>query len=102
MTEIVDSIEDVTDFPGLTVFDEGGFGREKTTPHEHTRTEDLRDFMTYSALLAAARRERVDTIIERTGATGRSGVAGDGNIFVLHLAEAVRIATGESGEVALQ
>jgi nitrogen regulatory protein PII len=43
--------------------------------------------------------QRVCTIIERLAHTGRPG---DGKIFVLPLEDAVRIATGERLDAALQ
>lgn len=99
---IVDAISPDADFPGLTVLDSRGFGREKSTPHAHTTAEDLHDFIESATLVVAAPDDavhRVCTIIERVALTGRPG---DGKIFVLPLEDAVRIATGERLDAALR
>jgi len=101
ITAIVDAISPDAGFPGLTVLNSRGFGREKSTPHAHTAAEDLHDFAESVTLMVAAPDDavqRVCTIIERLAHTGRPG---DGKIFVLPLEDAVRIATGERLEAAL-
>lgn len=102
ITAIVDAISPDADFPGLTVVSSRGFGREKSAPHVHTEAEDLHDFAEGATLLIAAPDDavnRVCTIIERIARTGRPG---DGKILVLPLEGAVRIATGERLDAALQ
>ena len=102
LTAIVDAISPDADFPGLTVLSSRGFGREKSSPHVHTTDEDLRDFDEGATLMVAAPDaavKRVCAIIERVAHTG---LPGDGKIFVLPLEDAVRVATGERLEAALQ
>jgi nitrogen regulatory protein PII len=102
VTEIVDAIRNDAGFPGMTVFPVSGFGREKTALHERTRSEELQDFVEHSAVLVAAPAGQVASIIERVRAAAHTGRPGDGKILVLDLDEAVRIASGESGEAALR
>jgi nitrogen regulatory protein PII len=98
---VVDALEEWESFPGMTVFDVRGFGREKTAPHEHERAEDLRDFTEHAAILVAAPSELVPEVVERIESSAHTGHAGDGKIFVLDLQDAVRITSGETGMDAL-
>lgn len=102
VTEIVDAVIGDPRFPGMTVFDVRGFGRQKAEPHEHTGDEELRDFTDHAALLVAAPEGLVDDAVERIRGVAHTGLPGDGKIFVLNLEEAVRIVTGERGEAALR
>lgn len=102
VTELVDAVETASGFPGMTIFPVRGFGREKTSPHEHSRAEDLRDFTDHSACLVAASDDRVPAIVECLRTTAHTGQPGDGKIFVLDLDDVVRIGTGERGDDALQ
>jgi len=54
VAEIVDAIESDPAFPGMTVLDCRGFGREKTAPHEHVPEEDFKDFVDRQAVIVAA------------------------------------------------
>lgn len=99
---IIDAIGSVAGFPGLTVLDSRGFGREKSVPHTHTVDEDLHDFADGVALMVAVPEDAANQVlatIERLAHTGRSW---DGKIFVVPLEDAVRIATGERLEAALR
>lgn len=102
LAEIVDAVVADARFPGMTVFEVRGFGREKTAPHEHTRGEDLRDFTEHAAALVATPDDLVSDVVDVLEKVAHTGLAGDGKILVIDLEEAVRIATGERGETALR
>jgi len=102
VVEILDAVEADGRFPGMTVLDCRGFGREKARPHHHLPKEDLTDFVAGQAILVAAPEDRAEAIARRLEELARTGQEGDGKVFVLPLAEAVRIATGERGEDALR
>jgi nitrogen regulatory protein PII len=101
VTEILDAVGRDATFPGMTVCDVRGFGREKTEPGEHTRQEDLRDFTEHCLLIVGSPEVLVEQVMEKIRSVAHTGTAGDGKIFVLDLEEAVRIATGERGTSAL-
>ena len=102
VTEIVDAVEVDGSFPGMTVLDCRGFGREKSAPHEHVPGEELRDFVDHSVILVAAPDDLADAIARRLEQVAHTGRPGDGKVFVLPLEAAVRIASGERGEAALR
>lgn len=102
VTELADAVEQDASFPGMTVLDCRGFGREKSRPHEHRPQEELTDFVDRKAVLVAVADHLADTAARRIEAVTHTGQPGDGKIFVLLLDQAIRIATGERGEAALE
>ena len=102
VAEIVDAVEADSAFPGMTVLDCRGFGREKTAPHRHIPDEDLTDFVERRAVLVAAPDDGAVAVAQRIARVARTGQPGDGKVFVLPLEAALRIATGEAGEAALR
>lgn len=102
LTEVVDAVAQHADFPGMTVLEGRGFGREKAMPDLHTPNEELQDFVARTVALVAAPDDQalaVARLIEQVAHTGR---AGDGKVFVIPLDAAVRIATGDVGDTALR
>lgn len=102
VAEIVDAVERDAAFPGMTVIDCRGFGREKTAPHEHVPEEDLKDFVDRQIVMIAAPDADAVDLADRIARITRTGRPGDGKVLVLPLEAAVRIATGEIGEGALK
>ncbi len=102
VAEIVDAVEADGTFPGMTVLDCRGFGREKSAPHVHGPGEDVTDFVQRRALLVAVPDGAATAVAERLARTARTGQPGDGKVFTVPLEAAIRIATGEAGEEALR
>ena len=102
VTEILDAVEADGTFPGMTVLDGRGFGREKSAPHHHLPGEDVTDFVGRQVLLVAVPESQAPAIAERLAQLARTGQPGDGKVFILPLDAARRIATGEVGEEALR
>lgn len=102
VAEIVDAVEADSVFPGMTVLDCRGFGREKSRPHQHVPGEDVTDFVDRQALLVAVPEAQAEAVVERLARVARTGQPGDGKIFVVPVEAAWRIATGETGEDALR
>ena len=76
---------------GMTVTEVKGFGRQKG------QTEIYRGVK----LEIAASDDVAPQVVETIQQTANTEAIGDGKIFVLDLASATRIRTGESGETAL-
>jgi nitrogen regulatory protein PII len=102
VTEILDAVEADGSFPGMTVLDCRGFGREKSAPHQHQPGEDVTDFVDRQALVVAVSDAQADAVAEKLAGIARTGQPGDGKLFVVPLEAALRIATGERGEDALR
>ena len=86
---------------GMTVSEVKGYGRQKGQTEIYRGAEYAVNFLPKVKLELAvgdAESERVVEVVQKAASTGRIG---DGKIFVLDLAHAVRIRTGETNEDAL-
>lgn len=104
LTKLTHALEDIEDFPGMTVIDVQGFGREKAhhAPGvEHRRIEDVVDFVKKVRVEIVAQDAMVEPILATIVQTTHTGNRGDGKIFVLPVEHAVRIKTGETGDAAI-
>ena len=87
---------------GLTVTEAKGFGRQKGHTELYRGAEYVVDFLPKLKLEIAVTDDQTDAVVDTVAKTANSGKIGDGKIFVLDLARAVRIRTGETGDDALQ
>ncbi len=86
---------------GMTVTEVRGFGRQKGHKELYRGAEYVVDFVPKVKIEAVMQEELVARAIEAIERTGRTGRIGDGKIFVLEVVEAVRVRTGERGDLAL-
>ena len=86
---------------GLTVTEVRGFGRQRGQTEIYRGAEYTTSFVPKVRLDIAAPAAVVPRIIETIQQTASTGAIGDGKLFVLDLEQAVRIRTGETGELAL-
>lgn len=106
LSKVTGALEAIDGFPGVTVTDVRGFGREKSAHaheepgHSHSR-EDFVEFVKKSRLEIVARDEMVDQIVQTIEHVAHTGNRGDGKIFVWSVERAIRIQTGETQEAAV-
>jgi nitrogen regulatory protein P-II 2 len=86
---------------GMTVTEVKGFGRQKGQTEIYRGAEYSTNMLPKVKLEIAASDEIAAQVVETIQQTANTGAIGDGKIFVLDLASATRIRTGESGETAL-
>jgi nitrogen regulatory protein P-II 2 len=86
---------------GITVTEVKGFGRQKGHTELYRGAEYVVDFLPKVKIEVATSDEQVDQVIEAISKAANTGKIGDGKIFVVHLEQAIRIRTGESGNDAL-
>jgi nitrogen regulatory protein P-II 2 len=86
---------------GMTVTEVKGFGRQKGQTEIYRGAEYSTNMLPKVKLEIAASDDVAAQVVETIQASAKTGSIGDGKIFVLDLASAVRIRTGESGETAL-
>jgi nitrogen regulatory protein P-II 1 len=89
-------------FPSLTITEVKGSGRQKAIT-EHYRGSELAVHLRPKLKLECVVESKdVGVIKEVILRHARTGSVGDGKLFVLPVEEAVRIRTGEEGELVLQ
>ncbi len=103
LTKISHALEQIERFPGLSIMDVRGFGREKHEhdPGHHRREDDIVDFVKKARIDIATPDELVDEIVRTIERVAHTGNRGDGKIFVSPIESAVRIRTGERDDVSL-
>lgn len=104
LSKVTGALEEIEGFPGMTVTDVRGFGREKST-HEkgapHRVIEDFVEYVKKARIEIVVRDEMVDSIIETIVRAAHTGNRGDGKVFVWPVERAIRIQTGETNELAV-
>ena len=86
---------------GVTVTEVKGFGRQKGHTELYRGAEYRVDFLPKTKIELAVDDSIAEQVIEAITNVARTGKIGDGKIFVIELAEAVRIRTGETGVEAV-
>jgi len=86
---------------GMTASEVKGFGRQKGHTELYRGAEYAVDFLPKVKLEIIVGDEQVDACVEAILAAARTGKIGDGKIFVLDVAQAVRVRTGETDDDAL-
>ena len=104
LSKVTRALEEIEHFPGMTVLDAQGFGREKADPdprERYPRMEDVIDFVRKVRIEIVAQDAMVGPIIDTIYQATHTGNRGDGKIFVLPVEHALRIKTGQAGEEAI-
>jgi nitrogen regulatory protein P-II 1 len=101
LNEVKDALADAG-FVGLNIVHVTGRGAQKGIVHGgrggETYTVDMLPKLKIDVVVKDADAERaVDIIL----ATARTGNIGDGKIFILPVEDAIRVRTGERGEIAV-
>jgi len=86
---------------GMTVTEVKGFGRQKGHTELYRGAEYVVDFLPKIKIEVAVSDELVDKTVRAIVEAANTGRIGDGKIFVLDMAQAVRIRTGERGPDAV-
>jgi nitrogen regulatory protein P-II 1 len=86
---------------GMTITEVRGFGRQKGHTEMYRGTEYAVDFVPKVKVEVVVSDALVKTVIDSVLRSAQTGQIGDGKIFVIDLADTIRIRTGETGEEAL-
>jgi nitrogen regulatory protein P-II 2 len=86
---------------GMTVTEVKGFGRQKGQTEIYRGAEYSTNMVPKLKVEIACPSDMADRVVETVQQAANTGAIGDGKIFVLELAQAVRIRTGETDSVAL-
>jgi nitrogen regulatory protein P-II 2 len=86
---------------GMTVSEVKGFGRQKGQTEIYRGAEYSTNMLPKVKIEIAASDALAPQVVETIQQTATTEAIGDGKIFVLDLASATRIRTGEAGDTAL-
>jgi nitrogen regulatory protein P-II 1 len=86
---------------GITVSEVKGFGRQKGHTELYRGAEYVVDFLPKIKVEVVVQDEMVEKVTDAIQTSANTGRIGDGKIFIIPIAEAVRIRTGERGGEAI-
>lgn len=86
---------------GMTVVEAKGFGRQRGHTELYRGAEYVVDFLPKLKVEVVIADGAVQGAMKSISKAAQTGKIGDGKIFVSDISEAVRIRTGEAGDVAL-
>lgn len=92
LSNVTMALMEIPGFPGMTVIDCSGFGRERTA-----HAQDYTPFMPKKRLEIFAPDSLVEIIFETIMRIACSGQHGDGKVYVIDVIEGGRISDGERG-----
>ena len=105
LSKVTSALEEIADFPGVTVTDVRGFGREKGLHAHggaHRVNEDFVEYIKKARIEIVAPDEMTEQIVDTIVRAAHTGNAGDGKVFVWRIERAVRIQTGDKDDAALR
>ena len=100
LDEVRDALTEIG-VQGITSSEVRGFGRQKGHTEIYRGSEYEISYVPKVKLEIAIPDDMEDRVVEAISKTAKTGNIGDGKIFVLDLASAMRVRTGETGTDAL-
>jgi nitrogen regulatory protein P-II 1 len=94
-------LERLPHFPGMTVTDGRGFGREKMEPGGAGERRPLVEYTGTTRIEVVTHDDQIESILRAIAEIAHTGRPGDGKIFVLPVEQAIRIRSLEEGEAAV-
>jgi nitrogen regulatory protein P-II 1 len=86
---------------GLTVLEVKGFGRQKGHKELYRGAEYVVEFLPKVKLEIVVPDEKLKEVVDAVVKAASTGRIGDGKIFVTTIDDAIRIRTGESGDIVI-
>lgn len=86
---------------GMTVVEAKGFGRQRGHTELYRGAEYVVDFLPKLKIELIIPDADVDKAVEAITSAAKTGKIGDGKIFISDVSDAIRIRTGERGDLAL-
>jgi nitrogen regulatory protein P-II 1 len=97
---VKDALNDIGVY-GMTITDVRGFGRQQGHTEKYRGSTYTLNLLPKIKLEIVVPDERVEEVVSVIIEAAQTGEIGDGKIFIVEVADAVRIRTGERGEAAL-
>ena len=100
LESVRDALEKV-DSPGIMITEIEGHGKQKGLTQQWRGREYKVELLQKVKIEIVVKEQDVERIIKAISDTAKTGKIGDGKIFVYPVENAIRIRTGEKGDVAL-
>ncbi len=100
LDEVKEALQEIG-LQGMTVVEAKGFGRQKGHTELYRGAEYVVDFLPKLKIEVVVDDAQLDGALEAIQKAAKTGKIGDGKIFVLDVANVIRIRTGETGSQAV-
>ncbi len=87
---------------GVTVTEVKGFGRQKGHKEMYRGAEYVVEFLPKVKLEVVITDDKLPGVLAAVSKAAATGRIGDGKIFVINVEDAVRIRTGETGDIVVE
>ena len=101
LPHVVLALSQVPGLSGLSVTKVQGFGRGRGRGQPRRIVEDQIDYVPHAKIEVFCRDDQVESIVGAIQTSARTGLKGDGKIYVTDVVQAIRISTGERGQQAV-
>ena len=101
LDSVVDALRRMPGFPGMSVTEARGFGRHGAHPPHEGELAEVAPLEEKARLEIFCRGGEAMSILQTIRQSAHTGHQGDGKVFVIDVAWAMRIRTGELGPAAL-
>lgn len=88
-------------YPGVTISDVRGHGRQKGVTHRWRGNAYTVQFIPKVKIEVAIQDDDLHATMEMISNKARTGKIGDGKVFVMDVAEVLRVRTGDTGSKAI-
>jgi nitrogen regulatory protein P-II 1 len=86
---------------GMTIYEVKGFGRQKGHSELYRGAEYTVDFLPKLKLETVVGDDMAERVVDAITGAANTGKIGDGKIFTFPVGRAIRIRTGEQGDLAI-
>lgn len=100
LSKVTLALQKIEGLTGMSVSTVRGFGRGRAADNQTTVMEDFVPYVEHARIEIFCKDDLVEEIIAAIQGGARTGLRGDGKIYVQDVQCAVRIGTGERGETA--
>ena len=100
LDEVKDALNELG-VQGMTITEAKGFGRQKGHTELYRGAEYVVDFVPKIRIEIVVTDGIAGKVVDAIQRTARTGKIGDGKIFISSIEDAIRIRTGERGDIAI-
>jgi nitrogen regulatory protein P-II 1 len=100
MDEVKSALDEIG-IVGITVIEVRGHGKQRGYTQRYRGAEYAVSLLPKVKIETVVDDDRVDEVVGTIVTAARTGEVGDGKVFVLPVANAIRVRTGEQGESAV-
>ena len=101
LNKVIDNLHEIEGLTGVSVIEIKGYGRMRDSQHTSRIVDNLIDEQHHCKLEIICKQSLVEHVVQSIVKGAHSGLRGDGKIYIRSIDEAIRISTGERGEIAV-